>query len=229
MLSRARPRVLGLDGCPGGWAGALVDGPAVTLRRYEGWGAGLLEALAEDVDLVAVDIPIGLPLPGEARACDLAARVHLGVRRSSVFPAPPRELFGHSSHADASSASEALCGKGISVQAWNIYDRIAAVDAVVTPESQQRLVEVHPEIGFRELARGDLGSKRHRAGRDARQSALTEIWPDVTPRLPGARRDDVLDALVAAWSGLRWLRGEALLLPAVAPRDSRGLLMAVAG
>ena len=229
MLNPARARVLGLDGCPGGWAGALVDGPTITLRRYHGWDAGLLEALAEDVDVVAVDIPIGLPRPGETRTCDLAARAHLGVRRSSVFPAPPRELFGHASHAAASAASKALCGKGISVQAWNIYDRIAAVDRIVTPEMQRRLVEVHPEIGFRELAGFDLGSKRHKPGRDARQQKLNEIWPDVTPRLPGAHSDDVLDAIVAAWSGLRWLSREAVLLPAVPPRDDHGLFMAVAG
>lgn len=223
------PRVLGLDGCPGGWAGALVDGPTITLHRYDGWGSGLLEALSEDVDLVAVDVPIGLPRPGDTRACDLAARRRLGARRSSVFPAPPRELLGHATHAAASEASKALCGKGISVQAWNIYGRIAAVDAVVTPETQRRLVEVHPEIGFRELAARDLGTKRHRAGRDARQEKLSEIWPTFVPHLSGAKPDDVLDALVAAWSGLRWLRGEAVLLPAVPPRDDHGLLMAVAG
>jgi predicted RNase H-like nuclease len=227
-MTQMRGRVLGLDGCPGGWAGALVDGPRVTLRRYDGWGAGLRAALAEDVDLVAVDIPIGLPRPGEARACDLAARAYLGSRRSSVFLAPPRELFGHPTHADASAASKALCGKGISVQAWNIYERIAAVDAVVTPETQRRLLEVHPEIGFRELAGRDLGPKRRRAGRDAREEQLIEIWPDAEPRLSGAKRDDVLDALVVAWSGARWLRREAVLLPGVPPRDDRGLLMAIA-
>jgi predicted RNase H-like nuclease len=226
-------RVLGLDGCPGGWAGALVDesvdhsvdGSSVLLRRYNGWSAGLVEALAEDVDLVAIDIPVGLPEPGHTRTCDVAARAWLGRRRSSVFSAPPRELFGFETHAEASAASKALCGRGISIQAWNIYGRIAAVDTVVTPAVQHRLLEVHPEIGFLELA-GDLGSKRHRAGRDARQRALP--W-GIEPRLAGAKPDDVLDAMVAAWSGLRWLRGEAVLLPADPPRDARGLLMGVAG
>lgn len=221
-------RVLGLDGCPGGWAGALVDGRNVSLRRYDGWGAGLLAALAEDVDLVAVDIPVGLPRPGRVRDCDVAARTHLGVRRSSVFPAPPRELLGRASHAEASAASKTLCGKGISVQAWNIYGRIAAVDAVVEPETQRRLVEVHPELGFRLLTGRDLGSKRQRAGRAARRAALAGLWPALPARLPGAHGDDVLDAVVAVWCGLRWLRGDAVLLPAVPPRDERGLLMAIA-
>ncbi len=218
-------RVLGLDGCPGGWAGALVDGSSVELCRYDGWD--LAAPLAEDVDVVAVDIPIGLPAPGQRRTAETAARALLGVRRSSVFPAPPRELLGLASHAETVAASRALTGRGVSIQAYNIFGRIAAVDASVTPADQARLVEVHPELAWLELAGRDLGSKRRAAGRDAREAVIRRVW-DVGPRLAGAKRDDVLDALVCAWTAQRWLAGAAVLLPDRPERDPRGLLMAIA-
>jgi predicted RNase H-like nuclease len=225
-------RVLGLDGCPGGWAGALLAGDAVTLRRYEGWGAGLQQALDEDVDLVAVDIPVGLPDPGVARDCDRAARAVLGRRGASVFPAPPRELLGFASHAAASAASRAAYGRGISVQAWNIYGRIAAVDALATPQLQARLLEVHPEVAFWQLAGTDLGSKHTVAGRAARAAALRADLPglpdDGALARRGTARDDVLDALACAWTGRRWLAGRALLVPAQPPRDAHGLWMGIA-
>lgn len=219
-------RVLGLDGCPGGWAGALVTPEGITLRRYDGWS--LREPLAADVDLIAVDIPIGLPPLGSVRGCDKAARNVLGLRRSSVFPAPPRELLGIDGHAATTARGRELGAGGVSIQAYNIFGRIAAVDASITPADQRRVVEVHPEVAFFELAGLDLGSKRHRTGRDAREAALRAVWPDVAPQLFGAKPDDVLDALVCAWTGLRWLAGTATLLPADPPRDARGLLMAIA-
>jgi predicted RNase H-like nuclease len=144
-----------------------------------------------------------------------------------VFPAPPRELVGIGGHAQTVAASRALVGRGVSIQAYNIFGRIAAVDGSIGVADQRRLVEVHPEIGWRILAGRDVGSKRTPDGRDARESAIRQVW-DVAPRLGGAKRDDVLDALVCAWSGVRWLAGEALLLPDDPPRDARGLLMAIA-
>ena len=223
-------RVLGLDGCRGGWAGALLTDGSVQLRRYEGWGPGLAAALEEDVDLVAIDIPIGLPAPGHRRTADEQARAMLGRRASSVFPAPPRELLGLPSHAAASAASVAAGSGGISIQGWNIYGRVAAVDALLTPALQARVVEVHPEVAFRELAGRDLGSKHQAAGQVARRDALRAALRVAPPdRLPGAAPDDVLDALACAWTARRWLAGTARLLPAQPPRDARGLFMGIAG
>ncbi len=226
-------RVLGLDGCPGGWAGALVEGRSVELRRFDGLAAGLTEALAVDVDLVAVDIPVGLPATGAARACDAAARAYLGRQGSSVFPAPSRALLGLGTHAATTAASVRLTGRGISIQAYGIYPRIAAVDGVVTAAVQRRLLEAHPEIAFRLLAGGRLGSKHTVAGRDVRADLLATVFdrplPATGPWLRGAKRDDVLDALVCAWTAQRWLAGTALLLPDDPERDAHGLLMGIAG
>jgi predicted RNase H-like nuclease len=224
------PTVLGLDGCPGGWAGALVSEETVTWKRYEGFGAGLTAALREDVAVIAVDIPIGLPVLGEPRSCDLAARAWLGAKRSSVFLAPSRELLAYRTHAETSARSRELTGAGVSIQAFGIYARIAAVDAVLTPESQQRVVESHPEIAFLRMA-GDLGSKHTIAGRAARAAALAQVLPPfrLQDKPSRVKRDDALDALACAWIARQWLRGNALLLPPDPPRDARGLLMGVSG
>ena len=57
--------VLGIDGCPGGWVAAHVDGQHVT------WHAGAFAALLElPATAVAVDIPIGLPHGATRRAAD---------------------------------------------------------------------------------------------------------------------------------------------------------------
>ena len=222
--------MLGLDGCPGGWAGVLVSDTEALWRRYDGWGDGLRAALAEPVDLVAIDIPIGLPAPGTARACDVLARKLLGPRRSSVFSAPPRALLSAADHRAANALARELTGRGISIQAFGIYGRIAAVDTVVTPATQTRLVEIHPELAFRELA-GDVGTKHDAAGLNRRETALRQALPpfDLTERPPRVRRDDALDALACAWSARRWLAGTAVLVPGDPPRDERGLFQGIAG
>jgi predicted RNase H-like nuclease len=49
-----------------------------------------------------------------------------------------------------------------------------------------------------------------------------------TGRTPGARPDDRLDALAAAWSAARWHAGRAIVLPAGdPPRDACGLPMRI--
>lgn len=227
--------VLGLDGCPGGWAGALVSDTGVQWRRYDGWQAGFAAALAEPVAQVAVDVPIGLPDLGETRHCDRLARRQLGRRGASVFAAPPRALLTAPSHAAASARSRTLCGHGISIQAFGIYSRIAAVDEIMTGDLQARVIETHPELSFQalggEASCGDFESKHLSTGRSRRELALKTVLPpfDLAERPARVRADDALDALACAWTARRWLDGDAWLLPAEPAADERGLLMAITG
>jgi predicted RNase H-like nuclease len=80
--------VLGVDGCPGGWIGARLDGAAVTWHLLP----DATSVLALAVDAVAIDIPIGLP-DHAARACDTAARRLLGRPGTTVFTAPMRAVL----------------------------------------------------------------------------------------------------------------------------------------
>ncbi len=85
-------RVVGVDGCPGGWLAAVYDpsGPELALRVHTSFRELLFRY--SDAACVAVDIPIGLAR-GEARGVDGEARKVLGPRRSSVFPAPDSWLL----------------------------------------------------------------------------------------------------------------------------------------
>lgn len=205
--------VLGIDGCPGGWVGALVDEGA--LSWHTGAFADLLVLAAS---VVAVDIPIGLPAGAARRAADVEARVALGRARSSVFFAPPRVVLEAGDQPDATRLSRAAGSTGVSIQMFHVLGKVAEVDAVLRSDAAAaaRVVEVHPELSFRRLARTNaLLSKHTAAGRDTRLHALRTWLPalELPAPLPGrARTDDCLDALACAWTALRWARGEADVL-----------------
>lgn len=196
--------VLGVDGCPGGWIGALVTGSSVSWLLLPDVAA----VLSVPAAAVGIDMPIGLPAVGP-RSCDVAARALLGPRRSSVFPAPVRPVLEASSYDQACALSRTSSGKALSQQAWHLVPRIADLDASLT--DHDRVVEVHPEVVFARLA-GLLPPKKEAAGRAGREAALRdELPPWPAPPRP-ARMDDALDALACAWTARRWLRGEAEVL-----------------
>ena len=194
--------VLGIDGCPGGWVGALVRSGEVT------WHTGdLPELVALGAALGAIDIPLVLPVDGARRDCEVQARALLGPARSSVFFSPPLAVLDASSHAEASVLSRAAGSVGVSIQTWNIVPKIRAAQDV------PGLVEAHPELSFRALGQV-TASKRSAAGR-AQRTALLRSWLPFalpSPRPGGAAADDCLDALACAWTASRVLAGTALVL-----------------
>lgn len=217
--------IAGVDGCRGGWAVAVDHGGATTelvvLRRFA-------DVLALGAAVVAVDMPVGLPAVGP-RACDLAARRRLGPRRSSVFPAPVRAVLGAADHADADARSRAACGRGLSIQTWNLVPKIAEVDEQVSPGGP--VVEVHPELSLATLAGAPLATrKKEVAGRQERLALLVPQFPDLAERLAarprGCAPDDALDAYATLWTARRLVAGVAEVL-GDGERDERGLTMAI--
>ncbi len=193
--------VLGIDGCPGGWVGALVTGPHVT------WYAGTLAFMVSlGADVTAIDIPLALPTDGMRRACEVRARERLGPARSSIFFTPPEAVLTARSHAEASMLSRAAGSVGVSIQTWNIVPKIAEAQAFSS------LVEAHPELSFR--AMGSVTAPKRSATGRAERLALLQRWlPDVVVERPGrAAFDDSLDALACAWTALRAARGDAEVL-----------------
>jgi predicted RNase H-like nuclease len=204
--------VLGVDGCPGGWVGALVDGDELT------WHCGdLARLLRLDADVVGIDIPIGLPADGGRRAADLEARAALGPQRSSVFFTPPRVVLEAVDQPDATRLSRAAGSTGVSIQTFHILAKVAEVDRALRgdPSAARRVVEVHPELSLRRLGGTTLPPKRLADGRTARLEVLRRWLPGLSlpVPLPGrARADDCLDAVAAAWSAARWREGSAEVL-----------------
>ena len=212
------PPVAGVDGCRAGWI-VVHEGHAEVHADF----AAVLAALPDDA-VVAVDMPIGLVdehIPG-GRDVDRAARLELGRKRSSVFSAPPRCALGTRTLPDARRR-----GARLTLQTLNLLPRIEDVDAVMTPELQSRVFEVHPELSFGAMAGGSpvLTPKRSAAGSKERRALLQRAGVCVPERPTGAVADDLLDACALMWSARRIAGGTASRLPDPPSRDSRGLSM----
>jgi predicted RNase H-like nuclease len=226
--------VAGVDGCRSGWAVVTVSAdPTAGGAHVE-----VVDSIEEVVDRLrrgdlaaaAVDMPIGLA-PVGPRPCDDEARRRLGARRATVFPTPPRPILDSPTHAEAVRRGRALDGRGISIQAFNLLPRIAELDAAVSPDLCDRIVEAHPESAFAAMAGAPLASsKRSPEGRDERRALLDRHLGPAAGALParlrGAAVDDLLDAAANAWTARRWLAGTAEVL-GDGGTDERGLPMRI--
>lgn len=237
--------VAGVDGCRAGWLCVLAD--ADTGAAREAFILPRLDALIarDDLAMIAIDIPIGVPEMATAggRVCDVALRRMLGGRQSSVFAVPARAALAQE---DYGRASEAALGhseppRKVSRQCFHLFPKIREVDALMTPASQARVVECHPEGAF--WAMNDrqpltepkkVKSQGYPPGLALRHLLLARAGFE--PGFLTARRfraseageDDFLDACACAWTARRVLRAEALRFPDdVPPIDPRGLRMEI--
>ncbi|MFI5100999.1 MAG: DUF429 domain-containing protein [Actinomycetes bacterium] len=207
--------VLGVDGCRGGWLAARVRGDD-RMARLVGWALGrfaeVLDGGAEPDEVVAVDIPVGLPATGR-RACDVAGRAALGgTAASRLFFAPPRYALDAPDLATANDLLRARGEPGMSAQTYALR---AAVLEVATADLP--VCEVHPDLSFTAMTGHVLASKHTATGVQERMDALAG-WTDVRSAVSSAPArvgvDDVLDALVAAWTATRIRSGRAITYPA---------------
>jgi predicted RNase H-like nuclease len=197
---------VGVDAARGGWiAVALRDGrfaEAVLERRFP----PLLERFP-DAQVFGVDVPIGLPEPGERRRADVEARAVVGARRTSVFFTPARVALEAPTYTAARSLAPST-----SAQGWAMRTSILDVDGV----DDARVHEVHPEVSFAVLAGAPLAfAKRTWNGQCERICLLARVGVELPDRLDAglAASHDVLDAAVAAWSATRIARGEHVTFP----------------
>ncbi|SEJ51660.1 DUF429 domain-containing protein [Demequina mangrovi] len=225
---------LGIDACKKGWVVVVVDDA--------GWVDAFVApdiAVAErggitdfGATTMVVDIPIGIPDSG-ARRADQLSRKFIKPRGSSVFPVPVRAALIAPTYEAARAASIAASGKSLSAQAYAIRERILDVDRHVA-SARIPLLEGHPEVSFRAMAGAGLDHpKKSEAGAALRQQLLAGRGIDVPfgieRDLPGASRDDVLDAAAMAWTARRVGDGEAIRLPPrfAAERFSDGIDSAI--
>ncbi len=166
-----------------------------------------------DVEVVAVDIPVGLTDSGR-RACDLAARRQLGgAAASRVFLVPPRAALEAPTYEAANALLRARGEPAVSQQTYALRRAVLEVDVHL---ADPRLHEVHPELSFAAMTGCVLASKHTVQGLDERRAALSG-WLDVADALAGRPRgapeQDALDALAAAWTATRVRSGSATVHP----------------
>lgn len=229
--------IAGADGCHAGW---VVVREGVSDGRLSWDVSRTLSDVfqgADALDVLALDIPIGLPAAGP-RACDVEARSLLGPgRASSVFPAPIRPILAAASHSKASNARYATEGKRLSIQTWAIVPKIRDIDAFLRaePTYRARVREVHPEVCFYFMAgrRPMLAAKKTPPGRAERLALLTDHFgKSVEKALADLKRlgcaaDDLLDAFAGLWTARRVRAGIAVTIPRTPPCDDYGLPMEI--
>jgi predicted RNase H-like nuclease len=207
-------RVIGVDACKRGWVGITSD-----LRGYFGTAIGQLIGAAEQdgrLAVVAIDMPIGLPLTGPRQA-DVLARRLVGRRSSSVFTTPIRTALMAASHAEASALNLQSTGKGLSRQAYAIGQKILEVDAWAR-STNHHVIEVHPEVRFATMAGHPLAHpKSSWAGAEERRQLVTDAGTEIPADLgvagESAAADDVLDAAAASLTARRYAEGHAIAFP----------------
>ena len=186
----------GADGCRTGWVVCRRDTDGTLDIR-------VVKALAdacEGLSILAVDMPIGLldtPRPG--RACESEARKLLPGKTSSIFPTPCRPALACTTYAQANAVSKKL-GVGLTQQTFHLFPKLREIDELLQTQSKLRRVirEAHPELAFARMNGGApvLSKKRKLEGYEERRKLLAKhgFKTDIE-RLPGAARDDILDAM----------------------------------
>ena len=199
-------------------------GAPVEFSSWRSFGDLWAEACVQDIAVVAVDMPVGLP-GVERRTADAEARAMLGPRRSSLFWTPPLCVLEAGDHTEANRRSREGTGWGVSAQSFNLLPKIREVREALSTESfaslaRPRTAEVHPETSFALLAGAPMrSSKRTQAGIEERVAGLERVFPNVGDAVlgplqgpPRASPDDRLDAVAAAWTARRIASGDAICL-----------------
>ncbi len=209
-----------MDGCRGDWLAARVRGDD-RAARLVGWALGrfadVLDGDAEPDEVVAVDIPVGLPETGR-RACDVAGRAALGGGAAArLFFAPPRYALEAPGLATANDLLRARGEPGASAQTYALRAAVLEIAKFQEVAADSRVCEVHPDLSFTSMAGHVLASKHTATGVQERMDALAG-WVDVRAAVSSAPArvgvDDVLDALAAAWTATRIRSGRAISYPA---------------
>lgn len=216
----------GADGCRTGWVICRRDARGTLDIRVTKTLAEACEGLA----ILAVDMPIGLvdtPRPG--RPCEGEARKLLPGKASSVFPTPCRPALACLTHADANATSKKL-GVGINQQTFHLFPKMREVDALLCarPRLKRVVYEAHPELAFARMNGGKpvLAKKRKPEGYAERCRLLAKHgFACPVDRLPGAQRDDILDAIAVCRTALLIAEGTATRLGPARVRDRYGLPM----
>lgn len=236
-----RTLVAGVDGCRGGWIVALWAEDARILR-CDSFKDVL--AVAADAALIAVDMPIGLPErvgPG-GRGPDAAARRVLGDRQSSVFSVPARAAVMAEDYRTACEIARRSSDppRAVAKPCFNLFPKIRELDALMTPELQNRVVESHPEAAFwamngetpLDLAKR-VKAQPHAPGLALRRDLLRKAGFPVEA-LDAAKfhralagPDDLIDAAAGAVVARRILEGRARRFPDAPAVDAKGLRMEI--
>lgn len=228
--------IIGVDGCPAGWI-AVIWNDQIEHRLF----AAFADILACDAEIIAVDMPIGLPQMS-GRDAERAARKVLGARQSSVFAIPSRAAVMCADYRQACEVNlqHSDPPRKIAKQTFHLFPKIREIDALMSPDLQSRIHEVHPEVAFWAMNEKKpihlakkVKSQNHQSGIELRRQLLQKSGfpinqlPPATYRKSDVGDDDLIDACACAWSARRILNSSATCFPETSRIDARGLKMCI--
>ncbi|WP_108658400.1 DUF429 domain-containing protein [Acuticoccus kandeliae] len=233
-------RVLGIDGCRGGWAVVEIEAerppdPVLTFETR-------LDAHIASGRTMAIDMPMGLPdrIDGPGRAAEQAIRPLLGPRQSSVFSIPARAAVMAPTWEEACALAAAHSDppRRVSRQAFQLFPSVRALDALLTPQNQAHVFECHAEVAFWRLngERAMPTAKRVKGvpavvGLAERIELLCRHGYDraffEAGRIPFVPLVDMVDAAAIALIARRCKAGLAVPFPDPPAVDARGLRVAI--
>ena len=231
-------RLSGIDGCRGGWIVAEANDKLENFAFRTTKDLNSLFAKAGPACLIAIDIPIGLPI-GEPRLCDKQARKLLGwPRRNSVFSPPARSVMSAKTYRQALRLNRKILGTGISKQAFCIMPKIREVDALMNRDKQQYIREAHPEVTFAQLNGGPMiHNKKTVPGRAERIAVFKTSGLSVSldwlmrerSRLGRSQvaLDDLVDALACLVTAFHIHAGNSQSLGRMDQEDAKQLVMEI--
>ncbi len=235
------PCVAGVDGCRFGWIVVVLDANNQAQFNVFSSFRELLDALPE-IKIFAVDMPIGLPdrVGAGGRGPEANIRPLLGMRQSTVFSIPPRAAVYAEDYWEACRLSQmhSQPAKKVSKQAYNLFPKIRELDALITPDLEHKIFEVHPELALWRLngeqpvaipkkIKGQINPEgmQERSKILSRNGIASSFLSSNLPR--GCKQDDFLDACANALIAKRLLVGKAQPFPKSYRRNSQGLRMAI--
>jgi predicted RNase H-like nuclease len=227
--------VAGVDGCKTGWLCVAKDLDTGLITSEVFSNAQLLLQHKLEPSVTAIDIPIGLTEAGQ-RQCDIEARQLLGLRRSSVFPAPIRPALQSKTRQHADEIRRKIEGKGVSAQSFAIFKKVLEFDKILLtrPHLQDRVKEIHPEVCFWAWnnKRAMSYNKKSSGGRAERHELVVKHFGIEAVEETRAKylvkcvsHDDIYDAFAALWTAGRILEDKAGVIPDPSPCDVMGLHM----
>lgn len=232
-------KTVGIDGCPLGWLAIdfeRSDNPYWVVRdEHE------LKETFDRYDCIFIDIPVGIPEESYTRECDELLRKELGSDyHSSVFDPPIRPALYAPTYAEACVQSYAVTDKKVSLQAWNISDKIKQVDQLLQQNSSypEKIYESHPELLFRILNGWESVQQRKqtRKGMKHRLNLLKSVREESESiyralkenfRRKEVGEDDIVDAMVLAHFAHQSTKFEIRQLPENPSEDTKGFTMAI--
>lgn len=184
---------VGIDGAGSGWLAVWEADDGLQFACYPTVDA--LASALRHIDVLGVDIPIGLS-EHAPRAADAQARRFVGGRRAcSIFAAPLRAMLHASTQVEASALHRVLDHdgqRGFGVQSFALLSKIRDWDSALRadPVWAERVFEVHPEVSFAVLAGGHRpdGGKEEQCGPPtASRLAGPVLRRKASRRIAGAR------------------------------------------